>query len=333
MPKTIMNPLALVTLLSAALLSGCGGGGGSSTATGSNTGSSTPITTTLDLKSIDGAKNMSSTVFDLIDIRNSVSNQSLAYSVTEPSSSRTIPCTPSGSFLYTVSNPDGITSVNDSYSAVASACATKTATGSYTDSGSTTVTISAINGNLASVPGTSSIALTTAARVSSATDDTLNGVRYAGNVTYSIDTVNTYGHDGKGTAATTDDVDTVATETSFSGSGLTNSLAVSFSSKVSTVCSKTGLASTICSKTEGTFSGNQFSLGTFNVSVKSSVPFQYNANREPIAGALLITQGSDVATIAFAVVNTVSQVTVTSASGAVQVVKFADFIKITETLF
>lgn len=276
---------------------------------------------------------MSSSVFDLIDLRNSVSNQSLVYSVTEPSSSRTIPCTPSGSFLYTVSNPDGVTSVNDFYSAVASACATKTATGSYTDTGSTTVTISAITGNLSSVPGTSSIALTTASRVSSTTDDTFNGVRYAGTGTYSIDTVNTYSHDGKGTAATADDVDTVATETNLSGSGLTNSLAVSFSSKVSTVCSKAALANTICSKVEGTFSGNQFSLGTFNISVKASVPLQYNASKEPTAGTLLITQGSDVATIAFAVVNTVAQVTVTSASGSVQVIKFADFIKIADTLF
>jgi hypothetical protein len=329
MTKTVTSKFMLAAGFSTVLLTGCGGGGSS---TSSTTNVTSPAAGTLDLKSADGAKNMSSSVFDFLDISSDVDNKSLFYNNSQPSSTRTLACTPSGSYSITVSNPDGIASVNDSSTIVSTACATRTATGLSTNTGTVSATITAISGNLATVPTASGVTLTTTTKLSTAADETINTLRYVTNATVTGSTTYTYGHDGKNTAAETDDINSVATDISFLEDGTANNLPFSVAVKVSTACSRVALANTICSKADATISGNLLNLGSFNVTVKSTVPLQYNSNREPVAGTLVITQGTDVASLTFSLANSIPQATITSASGGVQVLKFADFIKISDSL-
>jgi hypothetical protein len=320
-----LNVSVLMVSLISALLTACGGGGGDS--------SNANVTPTIDLKSALGAKTVSAIMATGLDGGQLESYSSIVQSF-PASSSNSNNCSAGGSFVTTYINPDAILSVGDSIKDEEKGCTFKDSVTGDTSVSSLvyTATVTSVSGPTNDAKGVFALGTNETYGGTSDNTTTVNGVKYrtifsSFNSTDSVQ----YSHDGKNTASTADDVFSKTISQNVSANGTFNGTPISANGTISTSCSRTGTADVVCSKHDQTFAGTVFS-GSINASFKVTTPLRFNSSGVPTAGAAVITQGSDTATVEYILVGTIASVKVTS-NGTVQTFSYADLESFSDTLF
>jgi hypothetical protein len=333
-----LNSLNLSTLAASALvtlgLSACGGGGGSAAGGGNTTSATggTANTPTLDLKSADGSKNAASMILGNFGLAAFFSGGGSSFST--PSGTFEQPCSNGGKIIVTSVNTDGVASIGDSIKQEAVACTTVQNVGSVVNSDVTSSTsnysVTSLTGNPAIETGQYSLGLGADLSYTGSTDQTYSGVRYVGTTSGNFSSTYSVVHDGKGTSLTNDDTNTVVSSFSGKGSGTINGVALTNNISFTGNCTFAADGSGICTKLDSTISGSSIFAGTVNLTSVVTTPIKLNANDAPIAGAINITQGSEVTRVTFSLSGTVPIATIVSAAGVTTTINVADLEAISD---
>jgi hypothetical protein len=329
--KKLMVAIAISTLLSA-----CGGGGSDGAGVGSTGGGtlgSSNVTPTIDLKSASGAKTIVAVIGTGFD-DSELESYSSIIQFYPASATSTDNCSSGGTFITTITNADGILSVGDSTKQEQRACAFKDSVSGFESINSLIYTsaVTSISGPTNDVKSVFSLGTTQGYSGSSDSTETVNGVKYRTILTSASSTGSVqYLHDGKNTAALTDDVVGKTSSQNVSATGTLNGTPVSATGTVNTSCSRTGVSEVVCAKYDQTFAG-ALTIGAINVSIKVTTPVRFNSAGIPVAGASLITQGTDTATAEYILVGTVPSIKITS-NGVVQTFSYAELSSLSDILF
>jgi hypothetical protein len=320
-----VSKVLFISFFLATSIAACGGDGtgGSSVAGGVNT------LPTLDLKSVDGARNASAIAGSFLTLFSFTSDRT-GDSFNNASANFETPCGGDGKFTISLVNPDEKPTVGDSIKFDQVACVTEDSVGMSTASGFTTQTLNSLSGDLTLASAIFSIGFEVKGNGTQIFDTIVSGIRYQGQISGPGVGQSTTSHDGKGTASTVDDIDFVTISLQTTSSGTVNGQSVATLVNINNTCSVTDENITTCTAASATSKGSSILLGNFDITASLMTALVIDSDGVPITGSFNIQQGGDVVTVSFSVVAGVSQARITNAAGNVSTVPWSTLLTLRE---